>query len=720
VGRTQYFGNGVDTSDTMGPHLHFEVSNARYPVVAGETSLDNPRGGGRIDPLEHLESLRGWGARKFYFPLVRGASDEVGHEVGDESAQRLFEATERDDAGGYFPLGANNIWHGGVHLRADPEALVRAPFDAKVVALRLDPDAVRAHGAFGSVNFVLLHHELPDHVARSLAGTRTPAREPWRGAVGRPLPRVRRRREVPNSPEHVREVKQLLHELGHYNPEDPALVDDGSVLDAPFLAAIIEFQGAHADGVIDIPGTSHARLPEAVEASRRRREDDARAARGEPPARPRMVYSLVMHLRAEPLEDALVERIPWLARMNLEPTADETAREAAERAERSARLAAEIAEDGPDRTFSLRGDVGPPRRRRSPANAPDDVRWVQRRLRRHHAFSGEPDGLWSASLDAAVRAFQTAHVPYYRGRPADASISPTGSTSHTLRMTPSELETQEHDPEAAGAGTLDRRFAARAAQVDATTGVAQVLTGLDVTIYAGEPIWTAGVGLAFAPSDVEGPGIATRAADEASTSTVVHWEIFTEEPLLDDWEQIDDDRDDDLAVDVPSLINRVQASVPPPEPFDEAYDDPTTAPPEDGASEPAEVRTLGEDDVLSLTEIRSFYAGESSRFLREVQCRFTSEWGVNPSSTVDALRALGWNTRLLAARLAPYLWWDAAGTAVPSSPLVWHYNPIAFMQRYARLFPQPPDPPPTPSPSEPSPDPDADLCSIDPAELICE
>lgn len=715
VGRTQYFSSGVDTSDTMGPHLHFEVSNASYPVSAGETSLDNPSAGPRIDPLEHLESLGPWGPKKFYFPLVAGASDETGHEISTESTQQLLEATERDDVGGYFPLGANNIWHGGVHLRGESNALVRAPFDAKIVALRLDPDPVRARAAFGSVNFVLLHHELPEHIVTSLRDSRPPAREPWRGAVGRYVGRARRRREVPNSPEHVREVKQLLHELAEYNPSDPALVDDGTTVDEAFLAAILHFQGARADGVIDIPGATYGRLRAAVEALRRQRDDDDRRTRGEPAARPNMVYSLLMHLRPEPLEDALVARIPWLGRVALEPSEAEAAQEAAERAERIARRDAEIAADGPDRDYSLHGDVGPPRRRRPPPNEHDDVAWVQRRLIRHGMFSGTPDGLWSAALDAAIRAFQAAHVPYYQGRTPDAAISPTGSTSHTLRMTPTELELEEHDPAAARAGTLDRRFAARAAQLDAASGVARVLTGLDVRIRAGEPIWTAGVGLAVSAGESESRGIATRGRDEAETSAVIHWEIFTEEPLVGGWEQIDDDRDDDLAVDVPALINRAQASAPPVEPFDEAYDDPAEA-----AHGDASARTLGEDDVLSVAEIRSFYASEASRFLRTVQCRFTSEWGVNPTSTVDALRELGWNTRLLAARLTPYLWWDAAGDAVPSSPLVWHYNPIAFMERYRQLYPPPPDPAPTPSAPEPSGPADGEMCSPDAAELICE
>ena len=66
------------------------------------------------------------------------------------------------------------------------------------------------------------------------------------------------------------------------------------------------------------------------------------------------------------------------------------------------------------------------------------------------------------------------------------------------------------------------------------------------------------------------------------------------------------------------------------------------------------------------------------------------------------LRELGWNTRCLAPSLAPYLWWPAADDAVPASPLVWHYNPIAFMQRYWQLFPRPAEATPTPAPTNSS------------------
>lgn len=727
VGRTQYLRDGSEHSDTMGPHLHFEVATARYPITSGETSLETP--GARIDPRQHLEGLGPWGPKKFYFPLVEGAAaDASANEITAESTERLFEATEHTNAGGYFPLGANNIWHGGVHLRGDADGLVRAPFDAKVVAIRLDPDPTRARGVFGSVNFVLLQHELPEHIASQLRGARAPTREAWRGAVGHYRGRARRRREVPNAANDVREIKQQLHRAGFYNPEDRALLDDGSQVEQAFLDAIVAFQATYSrtpDGVIDIPGATYTRLQEAIDARERAAEAAAATARGEPPPRPNMVYSVLMHLRPEPLEDGLVRNVAWLGRVHLEANEAELARERAERAEREARCTAEIALDGPDHTRPLGGDVGPPRRRGRTNNAIEDVMWVQRRLIRHGAFSGAADGQWSAALDAAIRAFQTEHVAYYQRHRADAAISASGMTEQTLRSTPTELEIREHDPDAAGPGTLDRRFIGRASELDDATGVARVVTGLDVPIYAGEVVWTAGIGQGFTAveGDASCRGIASRAADASAAQPLIHWEIFTEEPLIGGWDQLDDDRDDDLAVDVPALINRAHANADTgSEPFDEAYDPPERDP-ELAPSEPDEGSALGEDDVLSVAEIQAFYASERCRFLRQTQVRFTSEWGVDLDHTVDALRELGWNTRCLAPSLAPYLWWPAADDAVPASPLVWHYNPIAFMQRYWQLFPRPAETAPTPAPT---PDPAAevpaadDSAHLDPVQRVCD
>jgi N-acetylmuramoyl-L-alanine amidase len=73
-------------------------------------------------------------------------------------AEQLYAANERHAGGGFFPVGPwgeARLWHGGVHLTAELGAPVYAPFAGRVVAARMG-----ASSPIGSVNFVLLRHEL--------------------------------------------------------------------------------------------------------------------------------------------------------------------------------------------------------------------------------------------------------------------------------------------------------------------------------------------------------------------------------------------------------------------------------------------------------------------------------------------------------------------------------------------------------------------------------
>ena len=87
-----------------------------------------------------------------------------GHAATVEvTTERFYRNTERL-SGGYFPIGRSRVWHNGIHLEPDEEqALVYAPFDGRVVAVRLanpelTDDADEPRFPFGSGNFVLLKH----------------------------------------------------------------------------------------------------------------------------------------------------------------------------------------------------------------------------------------------------------------------------------------------------------------------------------------------------------------------------------------------------------------------------------------------------------------------------------------------------------------------------------------------------------------------------------
>ena len=74
-----------------------------------------------------------------------------------EHAYRIIET----GPGGYFPVGAEQVWHGGVHLPTPGGAdqLVHAPLPGRVVAARLDAEGGRRNNVYGSHRFVLLAHD---------------------------------------------------------------------------------------------------------------------------------------------------------------------------------------------------------------------------------------------------------------------------------------------------------------------------------------------------------------------------------------------------------------------------------------------------------------------------------------------------------------------------------------------------------------------------------
>jgi len=61
---------------------------------------------------------------------------------------------------GYFPVGMNLTWHGGIHAQVQSDGLIHAMADGVIVAARL-PEKDPTKLSYGSRNFVLLKHKTP-------------------------------------------------------------------------------------------------------------------------------------------------------------------------------------------------------------------------------------------------------------------------------------------------------------------------------------------------------------------------------------------------------------------------------------------------------------------------------------------------------------------------------------------------------------------------------
>ena len=80
------------------------------------------------------------------------------------AVEAVYHRVERGALGGWYPVSENTLWHGGIHLAADPDGATRPTVHAclpgTVVAARLGAGEA-AEGPFGSRNFVLVRHEMP-------------------------------------------------------------------------------------------------------------------------------------------------------------------------------------------------------------------------------------------------------------------------------------------------------------------------------------------------------------------------------------------------------------------------------------------------------------------------------------------------------------------------------------------------------------------------------
>lgn len=80
----------------------------------------------------------------------------------EETGERLFDAfcraIESNAGGGYYPMGVNQTWHGGIHIPVRRGAMVRPMIPGDLVAAHLVPR--ESWPELGSNNFVLLRHRI--------------------------------------------------------------------------------------------------------------------------------------------------------------------------------------------------------------------------------------------------------------------------------------------------------------------------------------------------------------------------------------------------------------------------------------------------------------------------------------------------------------------------------------------------------------------------------
>jgi N-acetyl-anhydromuramyl-L-alanine amidase AmpD len=236
-------------------------------------------------------------------------------------------------------------------------------------------------------------------------------------------------------------------------------------------------------------------------------------------------------------------------------------------------------------------------------------------------------------------------------------------------------------------------------------GFPLVESGRDAStrVRAGDPLWKSGK---FAP-------VLPRDEAMGAYGSLLHWEIFSEENLLpsrpfrrDDrqlwsdigwpWREVVDS-DPDWTMDCKENLMRVAKGIP------------------EGDADEKIV-----DEILNPQEVASLYAqAEVAKRLRYAACNFMLEWAVDPRVGLRKMKNSeldkAWWSRFkqMFARgsvhdwtenvdaewidrqsryIAPVLWWNDATRALgarsgtlPTNRVVWHYNPIAFLEAFSAL-----------------------------------
>jgi len=661
-------GNSGNAGD---PHLHFEVIHCpvigttssgkpipKYTTIKGgedwERELGDPKPP-RLNPLEELEKLGPWGPQNVYLPSRQAA---------DPDATAASHAAVEQGRGGFFPLGVNNFWHGGVHLSAPAGTRLHAPFSGHIVALRLGSIPEVSDGAFGSANFLLLRHEISEEVFLKMQEKPSAPGEPSKPApklVDSSRPEsIGRRASDTNPPDRVEQLKRRLHELGHYKAGEEAPTFDGS-MDRELIPALKSYQSTlpspysdprkpWPDGVTTVGKyTWNALFPEATEAPEGGDSDSKPGTAQENASGQRVVYSLFMHLGARQLEDVRDnEEVTWVTRARLPKpaTEDGEASEAESAGREDEGEEADEAEEEADRIEASSHHLQE-RVARGSTNTPD-IEWVEARLIRFGLLTGRsaPSGVADEALHTAIVAFQRKYAFPSKPKFWDGAIEPGKGTEKALHKTRTQLVNEERSATAKeehtrrGPSPIDPEFKDAVAQGDGR-GMSAIVSGLSIPVEGGEPLWVSGS--TIVPLD--------DFTDEPREE--VHWQVFSEELLFASWDTIDDP-DDDLFADAPGTV--------------------------------LEGVTVAADEFVDEQDVIDFFGREESLRLRRTACRFRSEWGQDTSKTLSRFEDLDILADTYEQDVQPYQLWEAAADVLPQDPHVWHYNPIEFVRAYQEIL----------------------------------
>jgi N-acetylmuramoyl-L-alanine amidase len=83
-----------------------------------------------------------------------------GTKVTPQAIAKYYNHVEKEFPGGYYPIGGNTVWHGGIHIRTGKDAAkVFSAMSGTVIAALLPEEDSLAIKHYGSRNFILVKHD---------------------------------------------------------------------------------------------------------------------------------------------------------------------------------------------------------------------------------------------------------------------------------------------------------------------------------------------------------------------------------------------------------------------------------------------------------------------------------------------------------------------------------------------------------------------------------